>query len=193
MTKDKKIIVSGMRPTGVLHLGNYHGALKNWIELQNTHECFFCVVDYHALTTAYDKTEDLQANIRDMLKSWLAAGLDPKKCSIYIQSHLPQTAEVNLLLGMITPLGWLLRNPSYKEQLEEIFRKKYKGQLSKSASEKVGMLSEKELSELSSFGFLGYPVLMASDILIHGADLVPVGQDQLVHLELTRDIAKKFN
>lgn len=189
----KKIIVSGMRPTGVLHLGNYHGALKNWIELQKTHECFFFVADYHALTTAYDKTENLHANTRDMVKCWLAAGLNPDKCHIYLQSELPQIAEINLLLGMITPLGWLLRNPSYKEQLNEIFKEKYKGQLNKSASEKVGMLTEKELSELSSFGFLGYPVLMASDILIHDADLVPVGQDQLVHLELTRDIAKKFN
>lgn len=192
MAISKDIIVSGMRPTGRLHLGNYFGALKNFVQLQDKHKCFFFVADLHALTTAYDKTEDLADNSRAMVIDWLAAGLDPAKCTIFVQSHVPQISELNTLLGMITPLGWLLRNPTYKEQLTEIFQKKYAGQLPATAAEKMEMLSESELSETASFGFLGYPVLMATDILIHKAKLVPVGQDQVVHLEIARDIARRF-
>ncbi len=190
-----KIIVSGMRPTGKLHLGNYFGALKNWVDLQNTHNCYFFVADLHALTTAAERTENLAANSRQMVIDWLAAGLNPQKCVIFVQSHVPQVAQLNTLLGMITPLGWLLRNPTYKEQLNELYQKKYAGQLGndeQSAAQKMAMLSEQELSEIASFGFLGYPVLMATDILLHRAQLVPVGQDQVVHLEIAKDIARKF-
>lgn len=187
------VVVSGMRPTGRLHLGNYFGALKNFVDLQNTHKCFFFIADIHSLTTAYDSTENLAENSRQMLIDWLAAGLDPKKCTIFVQSHVPQISELNTLLGMVTPLGWLLRNPTYKEQLNELFKKKYAGQTEGlAAAEKMAMLSEKELSEMSSFGFLGYPVLMATDILIHKAQYVPVGQDQIAHLEIARDIARRF-
>ncbi len=190
---DKQIIVSGMRPTGRLHLGNYLGALKNFVDLQDKHKCYFFVADLHALTTAYDRTENLAENSRQMVIDWLAAGLNPEKCSIFVQSHVPEVSELNTLLGMITPLGWLLRNPTYKEQLNELFKKKYAGQMEGStAAEKMSQLTEKELSEMSSFGFLGYPVLMATDILLHKAALVPVGQDQVVHTEIARDIARKF-
>jgi len=193
MDNSNNVVVSGMRPTGRLHLGNYFGALKNFVDLQNTHKCFFFVADIHSLTTAYDRTENLAENSRQMLIDWLAAGLDPEKCTIFVQSHVPQVSELNTLLGMITPLGWLLRNPTYKEQLTELFRKKYAGQTDNmAAAEKMSMLSEKELSEMSSFGFLGYPVLMATDILIHKAQYVPVGQDQMAHLEIARDTAARF-
>ena len=193
MDNFNNVVVSGMRPTGRLHLGNYFGALKNFVDLQNTHKCFFFVADIHSLTTAYDSTENLAENSRQMLIDWLAAGLDPKKCTIFVQSHVPQISELNTLLGMVTPLGWLMRNPTYKEQLNELFKKKYAGQAEGlAASEKMSMLSEKELSEMSSFGFLGYPVLMATDILIHKAQYVPVGQDQIAHLEIARDIARRF-
>lgn len=192
---DSKIIVSGMRPTGKIHLGNFFGALNNWLTLQNSHKCYFFVADLHALTTASEKTEDLTKNTLDMVVTWLASGLDPEKCTIFVQSHVPEVSELNTLLGMITPLGWLLRNPTYKEQLVEIFKKKYAGQIGddKTAAEKLAMLTEKELSEIASFGFLGYPVLMATDILIHKAAYVPVGQDQSAHLEISREIARRFN
>lgn len=192
MDSSNNIVVSGMRPTGRLHLGNYFGALRNFVNLQETHKCFFFVADLHALTTAYDATEGLAANSRQMVIDWLAAGLDPKKCTIFIQSHVPEVSELNTLLGMITPLGWLLRNPTYKEQLNELFKKKYAGRSEGTAAEKMSMLTEKEISEMSSFGFLGYPVLMATDILIHQAAYVPVGQDQVVHLEISREIARRF-
>lgn len=196
-SKEQKqdIIVSGMRPTGKIHLGNYFGALKNWTELQNTHKCYFFVADLHALTTASDNTKDLAQDSFDMVVTWLAAGLDPKKCTIFIQSQVPEVSELSTLLGMITPLGWLLRNPTYKEQLVEIFKKKYAGQMGedKTVAEKVSLLTEKELSEIASFGFLGYPVLMATDILIHKATFVPVGQDQSAHVEISREIARRFN
>ncbi len=191
-TKDK-IVVSGMRPTGRLHLGNYFGALRNFVDLQNKYKCYFFVADLHALTTAAENTDDLAANSEQMVIDWLAAGVDPEKCAVFIQSHVPQISELTTLLGMITPLGWLLRNPTYKEQLNELFRKKYAGQEDKVAAEKMAMLSEAELSEMSSFGFLGYPVLMATDILIHKAAYVPVGQDQTAHMEIARDIARRFN
>lgn len=192
---DSKIIVSGMRPTGKIHLGNFFGALNNWLNLQNTHNCYFFVADLHALTTASDATENLTQNTLDMVVTWLASGLNPEKCTIFVQSHVPEVSELNTLLAMITPLGWLLRNPTYKEQLVEIFKKKYAGRLGddKTAAEKLSMLTEKELSEIASFGFLGYPVLMATDILIHKATYVPVGQDQSAHLEITREIARRFN
>ena len=183
-----------MRPTGRLHLGNYHGALKNWVALQDKYKCFFFVADLHALTTAYDRTENIADNGLEMVIDWLTAGLEPEKCTMFIQSRVSEVSELTLLLGMFTPLGWLLRNPSYKEQLVEIFKKKYAGSkdLDGSLTEKMAELSEAELSELSSFGFLGYPVLMATDILIHKALYVPVGQDQVAHLEIARDIARKF-
>lgn len=188
----KNIVVSGMRPTGRLHLGNYFGALSNFVKLQNEHNCYFFVADLHALTTAYDRTENLAINSREMVIDWLAAGLDPKKCTIFIQSHVPQVSELSTLLGMFTPLGWLLRNPTYKEQLNELFKKKYAGQEDKGAAQKMALLSEQDLNEMASFGFLGYPVLMATDILIHKATYVPVGQDQITHLEIARDIVRRF-
>lgn len=192
---ENNVIVSGMRPTGKLHLGNYFGALNNWVKLQDTHKCFFFIADLHALTTASDSTEQLKANTLDMAITWLASGLDPKKCTIFVQSDVPEVSELATLLNMITPLGWLLRNPTYKEQLVEIFRKKYSGQLGddKTAAEKLSMLTEKELSEIASYGFLGYPVLMATDILIHKAIYVPVGADQRTHVEIAQQIAHRFN
>ncbi|ACC98774.1 Tryptophanyl-tRNA synthetase [Elusimicrobium minutum Pei191] len=210
--EENNIIVSGMRPTGRLHLGNYHGALKNWVDLQDKYKCYFFVADLHALTTAYDRTENIANNSYEMVIDWLTAGLDSKKCTLFIQSHIPQVSELNLLLGMITPVGWLLRNPSYKEQLTEIFKKKYAGQEANikieraeqreggvvQLSQKVTLagglseLTEQELNELAVYGFLGYPVLMATDILIHKASMVPVGQDQVAHLEIARDIVRRF-
>lgn len=168
----KKIILSGMRPSGKLHLGNYWGALSRWIELQNSgdYTCYFMVADLHALTTGYRETRDLQANIRDMVVDWLAAGLNPEKSVLFQQSRVPEHAELSLLLSMITPLGWLERIPTYKEQLRE--------------------MSEREIS---THGFLGYPVLQAADILVYRADAVPVGEDQLSHLELCQEIARRFN
>ncbi|WP_428073942.1 tryptophan--tRNA ligase [Candidatus Avelusimicrobium luingense] len=188
---DKKIVLSGMRPTGKLHLGNFHGALKNWVSLQNNYNCFFFVADLHSLTTAYQQTENLAANSHDMLIDWLTAGLDPQKCTIFIQSDVPEVSELNTLLGMITPLGWLLRNPTYKEQLQELFKQKYAGQLDeKSLGEKLASIAGDE--EISCFGFLGYPVLMATDILIQQASFVPVGKDQTAHLEIARDLMRRF-
>lgn len=187
----EKIVLSGMRPTGRLHLGNFHGALKNWTRLQDEYNCYFFVADLHSLTTAYDKTQNLAANSQAMLTDWLTAGLDPQKCTIYIQSDVPEISELNTLLGMITPLGWLLRNPTYKEQIQELLKQKYAGQLDeKSLGEKLNSIAGDE--EISSFGFLGYPVLMATDILIHQAAYVPVGKDQTAHLEIARDLARRF-
>ncbi len=188
------IIVSGMRPTGKLHLGNYHGALKNWVELQDKYKCFFFVADLHALTTAYEHTENLAENSEQMLVDWLSAGLDPQKCTIFIQSDVPEVSELNTLLGMITPLGWLLRNPTYKEQVQELLARKYAGQLqgdeNTPLAERVKGLADEDISV---YGFLGYPVLMATDILIHKAAYVPVGKDQTAHLEIARDIVRRFN
>ncbi len=162
-------IVSGIQPSGKLHLGNYMGALKNWIDLQDRYECYFFIADWHALSTNYENTSLLKDNIRNMLLDWLALGLDPGKCTIFLQSDVLEHAELNLLLGMITPVSWLLRNPSYKDQQEQIHAR-----------------------DLATFGFLGYPVLMAADILLYRADHVPVGLDQLPHLELTREIARRL-
>lgn len=189
--KSDKIVVSGMRPTGRLHLGNFHGALKNWVDLQDKYNCFFFVADLHSLTTAYDKTQNLADNSQAMLIDWLTAGLDPAKSTIFIQSDVPEISELNTLMGMITPLGWLLRNPTYKEQIQELLKQKYAGQLDeKSLGEKINSLASDE--DISSFGFLGYPVLMATDILIHKAAFVPVGKDQTAHLEIARDLSRRF-
>ena len=163
-------VLSGMRPTGRLHLGHYHGVLKNWVELQHAHECFFFVADWHALTTHYDDPSIIPASVWDMVVDWLAAGVDPEKATLFIQSHVPEHAELHLLLSMITPLGWLERVPSYKDQQEKLKEK-----------------------DLATFGFLGYPLLQSADILIYKAAQVPVGEDQVAHVELTREIARRFN
>ena len=166
----KKRVLSGMRPTGRLHLGHYFGALKNYVAIQDTHECFFMVADWHALTSDYADTSNIKENVIDMVIDWLSVGIDPKKAVIFRQSEVAQHSELFLILSMITPLGWLYRCPTYKEQLKEIQNK-----------------------DLNNYGFLGYPVLMASDILLYKANEVPVGEDQLAHLEMTREIARRFN
>jgi len=166
----RKRVLSGMRSTGKLHLGNYVGALDNWVRMQDEYECFFCVVDWHALTTDYADTSQVKQNSVEVALDWLAAGLDPERSVIFIQSHVPAHAELHLLLSMITPLGWLERVPTYKEQRENIKDK-----------------------DLGTYGFLGYPVLQAADILMYKADVVPVGEDQVAHIELTREIARRFN
>jgi tryptophanyl-tRNA synthetase len=165
-------VLSGMRPTGKLHLGNYMGALANWVKLQDSaqYECYFFIADLHALTTDYADPSGIAPNTREVALDFLAAGLDPEKSTVFIQSHVPQHYELPLRLGMITPLGWLERVPSYKEMQENLASK-----------------------DLTTYGFLGYPVLMASDILLYQADFVPVGQDQQAHVELTREIARRFN
>jgi tryptophanyl-tRNA synthetase len=168
--KLRKRVLSGMRPTGKLHLGNYVGALDNWVRMQDEYECFFVVVDWHALTTDYADTSRVKENSIEVALDWLAAGLDPEKSVLFIQSHVPAHAELHLLLSMITPLGWLERVPTYKEQRENIKDK-----------------------DLGTYGFLGYPVLQAADILIYKADVVPVGEDQVAHVELTREVARRFN
>jgi tryptophanyl-tRNA synthetase len=168
--KSRGRVLSGMRPTGKLHLGNYVGALDNWVRMQDDYQCFFMVADWHALTTDYADTASIRENSLDVVLDFLAAGLDPEKSVIFIQSHVPAHAELHLLFSMITPLGWLERVPSYKEQQENI-----KGK------------------DLGMYGFLGYPCLQAADILIYKADVVPVGEDQVAHVELTREIARRFN
>ncbi len=165
-----KRVLSGMRPTGKLHLGHYVGALRNWVRLQETHECFFFVADWHALTTDYADTSRIKQSSIDIVVDWLAAGLDPERCTMFIQSHVPQHAELHLLFSMITPLGWLERVPSYKEQRDNLRDK-----------------------DLGTYGFLGYPLLQSADILIYQADFVPVGEDQVPHVELTREVARRFN
>jgi len=163
-------VLSGMRPTGPLHLGHLFGALENWRRLQEEYDSFFFVADWHALTSDYADPSRIQEYTQEIVLDWLSAGIDPQKAVLFIQSHLPEHAELHLLLSMITPLPWLERNPTYKEQLQEVTNK-----------------------DLSTFGFLGYPVLQAADILIYQANLVPVGIDQLPHIELTREIARRFN
>ena len=163
-------VLSGMRPTGRMHLGHYHGVLKNWLRLQHEYECYFFVADWHALTTGYDDVQGIEDSIRDMLVDWFAVGIDPGKANIFIQSRIPEHAELHLLLSMITPLGWLERVPTYKDQQEK--------------------LSDKDLT---TYGFLGYPVLQSADILMYKAGWVPVGEDQVPHVELTREIARRFN
>ena len=159
-----------MRPTGQLHLGNYHGALRNWVELQYQYECYFFVADWHALTTGYEDTAGLPAASREMLIDWLAAGLNPGVATLFVQSHVPEHAELHLLLSMITPLGWLERVPSYKDQQEQLKEK-----------------------DLATYGFLGYPLLQSADILLYRPAYVPVGEDQVAHVEITREIARRFN
>jgi tryptophanyl-tRNA synthetase len=168
----RKRILSGMRPTGRLHLGNLHGALRNWVELQesSSFDCFYFVADWHAITSEYSSTECIKDNSLNMVIDWLAAGLDPVKSTLFIQSAIKEHAELFLLLSMITPLAWLQRNPTYKEMQAELTSK-----------------------DLSTFGFLGYPVLQAADIIMYKAYGVPVGVDQLPHIELTREIARRFN
>jgi tryptophanyl-tRNA synthetase len=165
-----KRVVSGMRPTGRLHLGHYHGAVKNWIEISRKAECFFFSADWHALTTDYRDPSKIVEMQREMFADWIAAGLDPQRCTLFIQSHVKQHAELYVLLGMVAPLGWLERVPSYKEQQQELREK-----------------------ELNNYGFLGYPVLQTADIALYGADAVPVGQDQVSHLELARELVRRFN
>lgn len=171
-TEQRKSILSGMRPTGKLHLGNYWGALVPWLDLQKDpgRRCFFMVADLHALTTGYEDTKDIKSNTYEMVLDWLAAGLDPEKSVLFIQSRVPEHAELSLLLSMITPLGWLERIPTYKDQLRELAGR-----------------------EITTHGFLGYPVLQSADILIYKAESVPVGEDQLSHLELCQEIARRFN
>ena len=166
----KKRILSGMRPTGPLHLGHLHGALANWKRMQDEYECFFFIADWHALTTDYEKTGGIAQNIREMMMDWLAVGLSPDKCTMFVQSHIKEHAELYLLLGMLTPVPWLERNPTYKEQIVQLADK-----------------------DLSTYGFLGYPVLQAADIIMYKADGVPVGIDQVPHVELTREIVRRFN
>src|SRR5919206_1635216 len=163
-------VVSGMRPTGVMHLGHYHGALKNWVRLQSEHQCLFFVADWHALTTHYDDPSIIETSTWDMVIDWLAAGLDPSQATLFIQSRVPEHAELHLLLSMSTPLGWLERVPTYKDQQEK--------------------LSDRDLS---TYGFLGYPLLQAADVLIYHASLVPVGEDQIPHIEFAREVARRFN
>ena len=163
-------VLSGMRPTGMLHLGHYQGVLKNWVRLQHEHECLFFVADWHALTTHYDDVAVIEQNVWDMVVDWIAAGVDPSRAVMFIQSQVPEHAELHLLLSMMTPLGWLERVPTYKDQQEK--------------------LSEKDLS---TYGFLGYPLLQSADILIYRAKHVPVGEDQVPHIEFTREIARRFN
>lgn len=166
----KKRILSGMRPTGPLHIGHLLGALQNWVSLQDKYESLFMVADWHALMSEYEDPNQIQSNITQMVADWLASGLDPERCTIFIQSHVPEHLELAMILSDITPLSWLERCPTYKEQLREM-----------------------KTRNLTTYGFLGYPVLQAADILIYKADTVPVGEDQLAHLELTREIARRFN
>ena len=163
-------ILSGMRPTGSLHLGHYHGVLKNWITMQHEYECLFFVADWHALTTHYDAPEIIEQSVWDMVIDWLASGVDPARATLFIQSKVPEHAELHLLLSMITPLGWLERMPTYKDQQAKLTEK-----------------------DLSTYGFLGYPLLQSADILIYRATQVPVGEDQVPHIEFTREIARRFN
>jgi len=163
-------VLSGMRPTGRLHLGHYHGVLANWVRLQHDYPCLFFVADWHALTTDYDEPGGIARNAHDMVIDWLAAGVDPDKATIFVQSMVPEHAELHLLLSMMTPLSWLERVPTYKDQQEKLTHK-----------------------DLTTYGFLGYPLLQAADILIYRADKVPVGEDQVPHIEFTREIARRFN
>jgi tryptophanyl-tRNA synthetase len=207
MPDRREVVVSGMRPTGRLHIGHSWGALKNWVSLQDRYDCYFFVADWHMLTTDYADTTALQANNREMVLDWLAVGLDPAKCVIFKQSDVPEHAELAVLLGMVTPLSWLENNPTWKEQLQELAKTKLSKEVARQkdatqAGEAVEALEgsavavESEApaqSELRTFGFLGYPVLQAADILLYRGSRVPVGQDQLPHLELSREIARKFN
>ena len=170
VSKQHQRVLSGMRTTGRLHLGHYHGVLKNWVQLQHEYECFFFAADWHALTTEYENPRDIQQHALDMVVDWLAAGVNPGSAKIFVQSMVPEHAELHVLLSMMTPLGWLERVPTYKDQQEKLKEK-----------------------DLATYGFLGYPLLQSADILIYRAGLVPVGEDQVSHIELTREIARRFN
>jgi tryptophanyl-tRNA synthetase len=170
VTTPRKKVLSGMQPSGLMHLGNHLGALENWKSLQDQYECYFFVADWHALSTNYADTSRIREFSRELLIDWLAAGIDPERSTVFIQSRIPEHAVLHLLLSMMTPISWLERNPTYKEKQEEIKEK-----------------------DLSTYGFLGYPVLQAADILLYKPDFVPVGKDQLPHLELTRELARRFN
>ena len=159
-----------MRPTGQLHLGNYHGALANWVQLQYRYECFFFVADWHALTTGYEDTAEFRSNTNEVLIDWLASGLNPSACTMFVQSRIPEHAELHLILSMITPISWLERVPTYKDQIEQLRDK-----------------------DLSTYGFLGYPLLQSADILMYRPEYVPVGEDQVAHVEITREVARRFN
>ena len=169
-TTQARRVLSGMRPTGQLHLGNYHGALRNWVDLQHRYEGYFFVADWHALTTGYEDTSKLQDHIHEMVIDWLAAGIDPAVSTVFIQSQVPEHAELHLLLSMITPLGWLERVPTYKDQQAQLKDK-----------------------DLATYGFLGYPLLQSADILLYRPQFVPVGEDQVAHVEITREVARRFN
>ena len=170
LTTQTQRVLSGMRPTGRLHLGHYHGVLRNWLRLQSEYECFFFVADWHALTTHYEDPRVIEDSVWDMVMDWLAVGVDPGNATLFIQSHVPQHAELHVLLSMITPLSWLERVPTYKDQQLKLKDK-----------------------DLSTYGFLGYPLLQSADILVYRAGLVPVGEDQVAHVEVTREIARRFN
>lgn len=163
-------VLSGMRPTGLLHLGHYHGVLKNWVEMQLNYDCFFFIADWHALTTHYETPDNISTYVEDTAIDWMAAGISPSSATLFVQSHVPEHAELHLLLSMMTPLGWLERVPTYKDQQEKLKER-----------------------DLATYGFLGYPLLQSADILIYKADLVPVGEDQVAHIELTREVARRFN
>ena len=166
----KKIVFSAMRPTGKLHLGHLVGALNNWLELQKKYDCIFGIVDWHALMGEYEQSKEIRENIIDMAIDWIACGIDPEESIVFVQSHVPEHLELQMIFACITPLGWLERNPTYKEQLREI-----------------------KTRNLQTYGFLGYPVLQAADIMLYKANAVPIGEDQLPHIELTREIARRFN
>jgi tryptophanyl-tRNA synthetase len=169
-SESKNRVLSGMRPTGRLHLGHYHGVLKNWVKLQYEYDCYFFVADWHALTTHYEDPQIIGASVMEMVIDWLAAGVNPADAKIFVQSEVPEHAELHLLLSMVTPLGWLERVPSYKDQQERLRER-----------------------DLATYGFLGYPLLQSADILIYKAGSVPVGEDQVAHVELTREVARRFN
>ncbi|MFO8024040.1 tryptophan--tRNA ligase [Thiohalophilus sp.] len=170
LPNQKQRVLSGMRPTGALHLGHYHGVLKNWIKLQHEYECFFFVADWHALTTHYEDPQIIEQSVWEMVIDWLSVGVNPGSATLFIQSRVPEHAELHLLLSMITPLGWLERVPSFKDQQEKLRER-----------------------DLATYGFLGYPLLQSADILTYKAGLVPVGEDQVAHVELTREVARRFN
>ena len=167
---ENRRVLSGMRPTGRLHLGHYHGVLRNWVRMQDDYECFYFVADWHALTTHYDTPGTMKEHVWEMVVDWLAAGIDPEKATLFVQSRIPEHAELHLLLSMVTPLGWLERVPSFKDQQQKLREK-----------------------DLATYGFLGYPLLQSADILMYRAAHVPVGEDQVPHVELTREIARRFN
>ncbi len=188
-------VFSGMRPTGRLHIGHYWGVLRNWVALQDQYPCFFSVADWHMLTTGYDDTTKLQGDCRDMVLDWLAAGLDPAKCVIFKQSDVPEHAELALMLAMVTPLSWLENNPTWKEQLQELSKTKTEAGAAAAAAPRTidEQVQRAEAERIRSHGFIGYPVLQTADILLYHGTKVPVGQDQLPHIELSRQIARRFN